>query len=542
MADYKLTLAEKETIILWSEADDTVQIDTFSQKLINRLRKAKERCPEFYRVDEPDHYGGVHAEVPKKLLQISFREPIIESAPKKYIVNFMDKDGTTILYTESFTYGEALTLPEAPAKQGYEFISWGGYYEGMTVVSDLTLYSVWKHEGEGHIYDIETEVPPTCVERGYTKHECSVCGEWYGTDYTEALGHSHEYSVVAPTCTEEGYDLYLCACGDSYTENHTEALGHSFGEWIVEVAPSCEDDGTQYRVCEACEAREDGVAPALGHDYVGEQTKAPTCTETGEMTYTCSCGNVAVEQTDLAPHTYEKTTCVEAWLQILIENLPDMFYGYEGENVFYFECADCKHIQTVEEESRTHSVASSACTHVLGDWTVAQNESCVGCGVEWKICLLCEEVLESRTFGIAIGHSHGEWTQTIAPGKETKGEERRDCANCGHFETRKIAVLGYLSDFVAAVNGLSEGLSAEATYAQLYSALQIYAKLTASEKESAKAEFLTLQAAIEAYNAKAELANGELASATEMAFLPITVGFTFLGALWFLLKKKFLIK
>ncbi len=78
MADYKLTLAEKETIILWSEADDTVQIDTFSQKLINRLRKAKKKCPELYRVDEPDHYGSVYAEVPKKLLQISFREPISE--------------------------------------------------------------------------------------------------------------------------------------------------------------------------------------------------------------------------------------------------------------------------------------------------------------------------------------------------------------------------------------------------------------------------------------------------------------------------------
>ncbi|MBO7740195.1 MAG: immunoglobulin [Clostridia bacterium] len=84
MADYKLTLAEKETIILWSEADDTVQIDTFSQKLINRLRKAKERCPEIYRVDEPDRYGGVHAEVPKKLLQISFREPISVERREQY--------------------------------------------------------------------------------------------------------------------------------------------------------------------------------------------------------------------------------------------------------------------------------------------------------------------------------------------------------------------------------------------------------------------------------------------------------------------------
>ena len=84
VADNKLTLAEKETIIIWSEADDIVQIDTFSQKLINRLRKAKERCPELYRVDKPDRYGGVYAEVPKKLVQIYFREPISEERRKQY--------------------------------------------------------------------------------------------------------------------------------------------------------------------------------------------------------------------------------------------------------------------------------------------------------------------------------------------------------------------------------------------------------------------------------------------------------------------------
>ena len=84
MADYKLTLAEKETIILWSEADDTVRIDTFSQKLINRLHRAKEKEPELYRVDKPDKFGGVYAEVPKHLLQISFRTPISDARREKY--------------------------------------------------------------------------------------------------------------------------------------------------------------------------------------------------------------------------------------------------------------------------------------------------------------------------------------------------------------------------------------------------------------------------------------------------------------------------
>ena len=84
MADYKLTLAERETVILWNEADDTVGIETFSQKLINRLRRAKERSPDHYRVDEPDKYGAVYAEVPKKLLQISFLKPFSDERRRSY--------------------------------------------------------------------------------------------------------------------------------------------------------------------------------------------------------------------------------------------------------------------------------------------------------------------------------------------------------------------------------------------------------------------------------------------------------------------------
>ncbi|MBQ7873848.1 MAG: dockerin type I repeat-containing protein, partial [Oscillospiraceae bacterium] len=42
------------------------------------------------------------------------------------------------------------------------------------------------------------------------------------------------------------------------------------------------------------------------------------------------------------------------------------------------------------------------------------------------------------------GHSFGEWYETKAPTYHEEGEERRDCANCGHFETRTLAALEYL--------------------------------------------------------------------------------------------------
>ena len=75
---YKLTPAEKETIFLWSEADDIVQITTYNRPLIKRLRDAHERSLELYQLKGPDCYGGFDAEMPRELLQITLRHPISE--------------------------------------------------------------------------------------------------------------------------------------------------------------------------------------------------------------------------------------------------------------------------------------------------------------------------------------------------------------------------------------------------------------------------------------------------------------------------------
>lgn len=40
--------------------------------------------------------------------------------------------------------------------------------------------------------------------------------------------HAHIYStsVMAPTCSEQGYTLHTCSCGDSFKDNYKNALGH----------------------------------------------------------------------------------------------------------------------------------------------------------------------------------------------------------------------------------------------------------------------------------------------------------------------------
>ncbi|MCD8006563.1 MAG: hypothetical protein LUF29_06270, partial [Oscillospiraceae bacterium] len=147
---------------------------------------------------------------------------------------------------------------------------------------------------------------PTCTEKGYTTYTCSVCGDTYVADETEALGHSYEAVVTAPTCTEKGYTTYTCSvCGDTYVADETEALGHSYVSTVT--APTCTEQGYTTHVCSVCgDTYVDAYVNALGHSYVDTVT-APTCTEQGYTTHVCSaCGDTYVDTyTAALGHSYE---------------------------------------------------------------------------------------------------------------------------------------------------------------------------------------------------------------------------------------------
>ena len=53
---------------------------------------------------------------------------------------------------------------------------------------------------------------------------------------------------------------------------------HTFGEWVVTTAPTCTQDGLETRTCSACGEVETRVIPAAGHDY-----KDGKCTVCGEI-------------------------------------------------------------------------------------------------------------------------------------------------------------------------------------------------------------------------------------------------------------------
>ena len=191
--------------------------------------------------------------------------------------------------------------------------------------------------------------------------------------------------------------------------------------------------------------------------------------------------------------------------------------------------AGCTYSTYAEKSALDHDIQSHA----------AKAPTCTEVG--WNAYVTCSRCNYSTYAEIASagGHAFGEWVQSIAPGINTPGQERRDCNNCDHYETRSITGTGYLQEFIGAVENLSKDVSAEVSYSQLYTAIQLYDKLTDEEKQQASGYALALRSAIEAYNAKVNTANDEMTKATNIAFIPVTATFAFLTALLLLLKKKF---
>ena len=169
-----------------------------------------------------------------------------------------------------------------------------------------------------HSYEVYT-VAATCTSPSYTVRECSVCGDRHIEDITPAIPHDYKAHVIEATCDAEGKTIHRCdGCGGSFVTDYTDALGHSWDKGTLVTNATCTGEGVMEYRCTRCGCHRldadpaDGHIPgapatctepqlctrcgavlekALGHDYKFEVT-APTCTEMGYTTNTCSrCGD-----------------------------------------------------------------------------------------------------------------------------------------------------------------------------------------------------------------------------------------------------------
>ena len=147
----------------------------------------------------------------------------------------------------------------------------------------------------GHSWDDGAVTAATCTEGGHTTYTCTECGETYVGDETAPLDHDYSKATTAPTCTEQGYTTYTCTrCDHSYVSDFTDALGHDWDDGVV-TEPTCTEGGFKKYTCQTCgETRVENEVEATGHDIVYVEAQAPTCSAEGcAAHYECTvCGAV----------------------------------------------------------------------------------------------------------------------------------------------------------------------------------------------------------------------------------------------------------
>ena len=267
-----------------------------------------------------------------------------------------------------------------------------------------------------HKYVKLSVTDPTCTEKGYTTYKCSDCGDTYKADFVDALGHDYNTSgKVEPTCTEKGYDMHVCSrCGDIYKDNFVDALGHTV---VVDpaVAPDCTHTGlTEGSHCSVCNEvlKAQETVPATGHSY-DKVVTAPTCTEKGYTTYTCSvCGDSYVaDYVDALGHTVVVDPAVA----------PDCTHTGLTEG------SHCSVCNTVLKAQETVPATGHSYNKVVTEPT------CTEKGYTTYTCSVCGDSYVAD-YVDALGHSYSEaefvWTEDSSAEYGWTVTAAKTCANC----------------------------------------------------------------------------------------------------------------
>ena len=264
------------------------KIDTIEGRAFTSLDNAMKIAVEgvlngILRPDDTEQNADQAGDISTALNMIAkvtkLKRAVFKNDPAKSIYAAADSNRSfpddCVVYYPQGSYTWAAELKDDGTWQGYKTGFWHGDH-----IAAFT----------------DTVVAPTCTEQGYTHHVCTVKGCTYApVDDTYVAATDHTWvktQTNPPTCTEQGTAFYKCsACGATRTEK-IAPLGHDLSRCDLRPAATCTQPGRAVGTCARCGVQIDEVIPAKGHDYSYAETNvAPTCTEPGHYKGTCpTCG------------------------------------------------------------------------------------------------------------------------------------------------------------------------------------------------------------------------------------------------------------
>ena len=156
------------------------------------------------------------------------------------------------------------------------------------------------------------------------------------------------------------------------------------------------------------------------HSYTESITKQPTCTEEGEKTFTCDCGDTYTEIIPAKGHT-----------EIIDKAVPaTCTTDGKTEGSHCYVCGEVIKAQTVIK----------AMGHNFGSWSTTKAATCTESGTQTRKCASCGKT-ETKTIP-AKGHTSSSWIIDKQPAVGVKGSKHKECTVChARLETATIPAL-----------------------------------------------------------------------------------------------------
>ncbi|MBO7275822.1 MAG: hypothetical protein J6V15_05555, partial [Clostridia bacterium] len=263
------------------------------------------------------------------------------------------------------------------------------------------------------------------VDENTHKMTCSVCSG------TQSDKHGWDNGVVTkvPTEWETGIKTYTCLnCGHTKTET-VDMLDHEcvWTDWY----PDGEQNHKRDCMDDNCDKFE-----TLPHSWdEGEVTKQPSCSEKGEMTYTCqTCMYTRTEDIptldhefgDWTPNTDDKThsrSCACGESETEEHNFDNgevtQSPTHEAKGEIKYTCADCGYSYLDE--------LPEIAEHQWDEWIVNKVDE-ANTHIRYCFCG------ESET----APHAFDNGAVTVNPTHTSKGEMTYTCSDCGYSYTEEI--------------------------------------------------------------------------------------------------------
>ena len=315
-----------------------------------------------------------------------------------------------------------------------------------------------------HAYDAgKVTKPATIYEKGVKTFTCTSCGTTYTEDIPMVEKTWHKGNTVAPTCTEQGYTVYICDQDSALTEkrDYTNALGHAWDAGTVTTAATCTKAGVKTYTCtrNGCTETKTEEIAALGHKWDdGTVTTPATCEAVGVKTYKCQntgCTETKTEEIAALGHkwddgvvtkeaTYEEDgertyTCQNDETHVHKEVIPALGYTFT-ETVVAPTCTEDGYtLHTCNENpAKTYKdTPVPALGHQYKEVTTPA--TCGALGSVDNVCERCNDKQHVKNLPVTGEHQWNEGVITKEPTATETGIKTYTCNVCKATKTEDIA-------------------------------------------------------------------------------------------------------